>query len=377
MKKGAIFRGIDESVNLIFPLIFVFFVGLYLSMGWSPNKDGLPLFSFLVGTILMGLFHVPLGMAGFFVIPEMKAWAKERLSQSEGRRWLFRSLAASGALFFLFWAAESGEWFANPVAHKVIFYIGMTFFFAMRVQHSVAQSMGLSLLYNRNEEDLSEERRARLRRAEAWERRFATFLIVAVSLQGLVVGLTAVGIWTDPVPFLRTALRVVCFIAAMSMVLPALAVGSLNKTIFSLRYLLWPWALEYNWVGLGMLGMHGLEYLFFIRKISAESDGAPTRFWMWTPALIGFLACLPLVMANRGGFYSVFYGYTSAVFVGDPLPGFLKAMIAARLAFTIFHYSVDRELFRMRHPVSRKAFGKFMGFPEVHPVKNSPKVMAG
>lgn len=374
MKSYPIFSPFDERINLGLPVFFLGLLGFSLTTGWRPAPEAVDLFNFLAMTLLLGVLHITLTFGSPFVLPEMKSWWKERASGPAGLRFVGLHIAFFLFLLMLFWFAETRAGLESRAVRDAILFGSVSLYVVTgRCWHSLRQSMGLSLLYNRQTERscLSEKGRRRLETNERWERRLISGLIFSTAIQALFFVATMMeapltSAWVVPVKSFFLGLS---FVFALALVIQAVLISDLlswRKVVFSLRYLLYPMSFKMIWISYCVLVLHGLEYFFFYRMLGSRSSRS-LRPWDWMPviSMFGIFLCVlhfvPLFLGARPTLEFSF-GYTppEATALTSLV---ISAVLATRAALVNLHFMIDRHLFRMSDSVSRKAFGGLLGLP--------------
>lgn len=345
--RSDIFLKTDENINLAIPIIFLLLLILGFPIGGffqSTFGDSSRLAQRLMADIIfLNITHNAFTVMMIASFPELRPWMKAEGGGNE-RRFIGKVIMIFVVLFVLFLSALllENKWLF------ILFSLASAFF---PIQHALAQSLGLSLVYNSKTQDEPE----RKRRYEWLERR----LVMAFML--LIVG-SVVALRSNVIPaevlkseyglsyqsvLFRIALGLAIAIAGMMVLYPKKIRG--KKTLFALRYPVWAYSLVSP---LGLIAtqiVHGLEYFFVFRKMSTTS-----KFEKWKSASL-----LLLFLVIVFGIFRVIYenGYA-----GIPMKGPLWLTIIAALstAFSFLHYYLDRKMFLMRKPANQQTVGRLL-----------------
>lgn len=346
-RQVTYFNGQDEKWNLIFPLLFLIAtpIGFYFGLQFR-SYEAMLLYAVSQFAFLNGI-HVVFTLYMIREYPELKNWFKERkLNQpSTLFLWIGIWLALFGVLFWAAVAVKSMDFWQRQVA-LVLFVLKAMW----GTQHDIAQWRGLNVAFNQELQASSKNKKST--KLEFFER-----LLVRWILIGLCVTLLTFSLSHFFVPY-GNLVRMVS-VSVMGLLFVALIVNSFaffnwkwnRKVIFWLRMGLYPLAIFSPIALCGVRSSHGMEYLFVMRKMRANS-GAAQRSWNW---ILLFTMILPLV----------FFAFADPNILGwwasDHIPNILvSGLWAIALATLTFHFFLDAVLFRMRDLKTREAVGPLL-----------------
>lgn len=299
---------------------------------------------FLRDYIFLNTLHVPITMVMVLFLPELRTWM-ERKSSSLGK---FKYEAIATFLFFMILgilghrlggkSVELQPLIALPslnLAAKITFIL-------LSIYHGAGQLCGVSLSIQKSQphilNPLSEKRERILFRFLIWS--LVAFGFCTTLNTQTLVGRMPTG--TDL--FLRVDLILIA-VFAISIFLNAFSFDKSIKTkkLFFLSFLLiYPFFGTVPFVNLAIGANHGLVYFLISKKMISNSTLNPfqkRKFYFYTGGVCliwGFIA-IPRYLEKTDAFDS-----TGLIL----LLGFLTAM-------DLFHYWLDRNIFRMRHKENR------------------------
>lgn len=337
----------NERMNLILPIILL----VILVAGISVDGPFQTMFGdsstlaqrLLVDIVFLNVTHNAFTLMMIASFPELKSWTAEQGAGDPKKFWLKIGLIYLGlATFFLFALMSKAVWL------QAIFIFLSVFF---PIQHALAQSLGLSLVYNGKPNAKSEG----TQNPEKWERFLVMVLLFVVT--GTVLGLR----WLpESVEVRRSSFGLAqsSMLFLIPVAIGALLVGlmflyprpiRLKKIAFSMRYPIWAFSLASP---LGLMAtqiVHGFEYFSVVRRMSSNS-----KFSRWHGLTILLLCAVILIGILRVTFYDgIAHGRTD-------VPSWLAAAAAISTAFSFLHYYLDRELFLMRKPINRETVGQLL-----------------
>ncbi|MDZ4081697.1 MAG: hypothetical protein U1E10_02065 [Bdellovibrionales bacterium] len=355
--SSDIFSKTNERINLVLPIALL----LLLVLGVSADRYFQSLFgssSLLAQRLFADILFLNVTHNAFTVMmiasfPELRPWAMEQGRGSAGR-FVLKAVTIFFGLFVFFLAAllSDSKWLFAAFGIATIFF---------PIQHAIAQSLGLSLVYNSK----TLEETVKKRRTEWFERRLVLALIVLIV--GSVLAIQSNVFWPNVfLPnFFSVELHRGSFGLSTSSALFRLALGlgfvivglmffyprqiRAKKTVFALRFPIWAYSLVSP---LGLFAtqiIHGLEYLFVVRKMASAS-----RFDRWKSATL-FLLFVVIVF----GIFRVVY-FDGSIVSRAEAPVWLSVLAALSTAFSFLHYYLDRELFLMRRPTNQQTVGRLL-----------------
>lgn len=301
-------------------------------------------FAFLVGNAGDGLFgsvgHSGLAWGLLYLTPEGREWWKAHKIRVVAVACVF--FAAMLTLFFID-DSRFLTWF-------LALYISLTF------HHSLMQTQGITFAYSHeNEPDRSE--RQRIERLHS-KQRYAFGALVFLSCIYPVSELLG---W----PILTNLQNRIIYFAVGAAVALWLIFSNLtlsgpqkNKMIFLARTFCVPLGAFSVFAANGTRVIHSLEYILIYRKMLSNSESE--RLFK------GFQrVAISLTLYFSFSAIWIFFFLRSTEFTMDyeivtGLPAPLKVLAALTLTRSLMHYYMDRKIFRMSNPVSRRAFGALL-----------------
>lgn len=345
--KVQIFSKANERINLILPAAFLLALIFGIQIE-SPFRvafgDSAKLTQrLLVDILFLNVTHNAFTIMMLASFPELKAWTLSQGSGNTGRFWIKIGVIYCGLItLFLALLLSKSAWLHTA-------FILVSVFFP--IQHALAQSLGLSLVYNRKTSATSTQ----VKIPEWWERRLVTALLVAIvgSIFALRWAPNSLEIQRGTFGLAQSsslfyfALGIGVLLIATMFFYPKNIRG--KKIAFAMRYPIWAYSLV---TPLGLYAtqvIHGLEYLFVVKKMASKS-----KLVQWSRMTIMLLLAVVVI----GMFRDVFYdGYTERT---TEAPIWLTIAAAISTAFSFLHYYLDRELFLMRRPLNRETVGKLL-----------------
>jgi|GEM_PF-5751135 len=341
----SLFSPGQEVINLALPFFFIplLFIEITTSHRWVSSE--LDLGVFLTKMVFLNGIHVIFTFPMLFLLPELRNWlgAKSKKSYVSLPTHFF-AIFSLFAILNLFFPNQNSQNVASVGPWLVVFCLVV-----YRRYHIAAQTVGLSLIYNRKIEKnwtLSPVERSQVGRTDKWERRLAYFAFAMMIFYRM--GLPA----TSAHPFgsakwIFSALSFGATFCNLMLIWRLPYAKQSNKFYFALRYLFIPlscystvaiWAYEAH---------HGIEYLFLSQKmVSNSSAQANKRLLPWLGAL-GVIAIYTVAM--------LFGLRQSSVLLADYFnPRWFSFIALFTVTTSYLHYYIDGFLFRMRDPVTRR-----------------------
>lgn len=352
--SSDIFSKTNERINLMLPILFL----LLLVFGFSADSylriafgDSSRLAQrLLTDIVFLNVTHNAFTVMMIGSFPELRPWV---LAQGRGdaRRFLLKTVTIFTGLFWFFLAALLSN--LKPIYE--VFGLMMIFF---PIQHGLAQSLGLSLVYN----SIVQEEPEKKKRIEWIERRLviAFILLIVGSVIAIQSSLFSVEIARDEFGLssnsnlFRVVLAIGLVIVGLMLFYPRTI--RVKKTLFALRFPIWAYALVTPFGLVATQVIHGLEYFFVVRKMATSSN-----FERWKSATL-FLLFLVIVV----GVFRVVY-YDASLIARDQAPVWLVVLAALSTAFSFLHYYLDRELFLMRNLTNKQTVGRLLKKSPVAP----------
>lgn len=340
MANTTLFRPADEKWNLAIPVVFLvaILLGVQNPAKWfsAEISTGALIEELLVDVLLLNVTHNAFTVMMLVSFPEMREWLNR---QKGGAKGFFRR---AGLIFvglsFLFGLGIAGF---VPFFKELI--LPLSRFFP--IQHALAQSLGLSLMYNGRSALLGEKTNKWVEKTE----RYLIWGLIALMVAA-VWAATEFQIfgWTFQRLSFRTLFVASLLVSLLLMVISLLQPKStrLNKTLFALRYPVWALSIQSPLAIWATRAIHGLEYLFVVRKMASKS-----RFTAWSAVAVYVLLATFLFAVLR-----VFYFSYASTTMDSATPTYDALLILASVstAFSYVHYYLDRQLFLMRRKDNRE-----------------------
>lgn len=347
-KFTSLFSTPFEALNLAIPVIGLLYTIYDSASGsaWSSPRDKL-LIDFSRNIVFFSATHSLIPIFTAIYSPSFRSLISESTNARPHVFWGKVGGLFCG-LFLLSYAGISSkdgelEMFSNGIWGVLIY----VFFTAYYLHHVISQVFGFSVLYNKQENNLSPGFLAMERR----ERRL--FLILTVLVIGYFsLARTLVFIGASPeigrlfeefFPIVSAALILAILINGFS----GGASRRSNKWIFLLRLFNFPLSI-FSYTARGMITVfHGVETICLFHKV-IKRDGARLRPFGW---LLFFALSLVLTWLSLWQFT----GFDSVAKI-LPKTGelFDKFVLAFLLSISSVHYYIERVFYRMRNPRVRE-----------------------
>ncbi len=277
---------------------------------------------------------------------------RRALSSAWGPMSLIVLTAAGLCLFGLRWAeSHSVGHFKILVATLITVYVSL---------HSLRQSFGISILYNklaRDQGQLSAPQLDILKRGESFERRYVeiSFLLV-----GLGFFIDQLQLSNSQISFLATRTIAVFIFAFMFHLIWMYARIDARlfrlKILFLLRLGLTAMRSLAVFAGVGICAVHGVEYTMMYGRIEGHARDHSREASVWRRGLVAFLAV----------FVTLAVLFDTNIGLPKIIPGFhlggwwLDAMITINGSLVLFHIFLDRLMFQMKRPEIRLNTGAWL-----------------
>lgn len=347
-KPTSIFRPYDEILNLIIPILVLAFVAYELFVHRTFDVYGSSIgalgVNIIIDILLLNITHNAFTIMMFLSLPEMKLWLDTK--RGGARYFILRTFALLVFLIFIF---GFGFRFGKdvPYFNDLLLLAGVYF----PTHHALAQSLGLSILYNQKARAIGPTPMKWVEKLE----RVLILLLVPITIFFILAGqdTNVLGISLsemNPRSGLYLGVTVACLILICASLQPKST--RIKKLLFSTRFMVWALTVVSPLAVLATRAIHGLEYLFVVRKMSSNSQ-KPT----W-PILAFNVLALTAVFA----FVRIYYFMLRQKHQFNSLTEFniLTGITAISVAFTYVHYYLDRQLFLMRRPENREIIGRLL-----------------
>ncbi len=335
-----------EFLNLFFPFILVAICiwELINNYSFSPMEKNLGYM--LSKGLFLNHLHTFFTVLMFMYFPEARVWYKQK-TQTE-KFYLLRQIVILFALFLFFYSLlpflRTYSW-GRP--HLYVF--AMSTMMWVGFHHVLTQSFGLSLVYNRMFEGsahCTEPDKVLTRVLEKKERFYfrAMIFFVCIALYSK-FHLGEKYVATQ----ILTLCALICCIFLTLVVWRYPGAEHTNKRLFGLRYIFMPLAPISFVAYLSSLALHGVEYLFVLRKMYRNSSNAKKNI-RWDYLGMAFISLVYFFLTIGDQFI---LGWWMRPNLPDYLP-VLDFLAGVSGAYGYFHCHMDSALFRMSDPISRK-----------------------
>ena len=343
------FYGKDENFNLVLPLLFIVatFVGFYFGIQFNSFEENL--FLIVSQFVFLNWLHVLFTPYMLREYPELKAWYVNKCKQEPWTLfwWITMWLVFFAMSFWGLWAINTDNFWLKHLAFLVFSVRGM-----WGMQHAVAQWLGLNIAFNL---DLQKQSGSpKLVQAQKIERRLARWFLILLNFNILIFAF----------PHLLVPYVPYCQFIGINLMLVVLIIlfvnsfsffnGKMNrKFIFQLRMILWPLAFLSPIALCGARSMHGVEYLFTMRKMR-DNSSAGQKSWNWKLLIFLLLPLGVMFLADER---------VLGRWAQEQIPQYKLLVLAiwsAGIASLTLHYYLDSVLFRMRDAKTKEAVGPLL-----------------
>ncbi len=348
----GIFTPRAETLNLFFPFVLVAICmwELFYNYRFSPMEQN-------IGYMLSkGLFlnhlHTFFTVLMFIYFPEARAWYKQK-AQTE-KFYFIRQIVILVALFAFFYNLLP-YLRTHPVYRPNLYVFAMATMMWVGFHHVLSQSFGLSLVYNRMFEDsphCMDADKQLIRSLEKKERfyfRSMLFFVCPALYCKYHLGDTHL------ITLMLTLCSLICCIFLILVVWAYPGAEHTNKRLFGLRYIFMPLAPISFVAFMSSLALHGIEYLFVLRKMYRNSSN--------TKQYIRWDYCGMIVISLVYFFLTIGDQFILGWWMRPNLPNYLPVLdflAGISGAYGYFHCHMDSALFRMSDPISRKVFAPLL-----------------
>lgn len=330
---------------LWYPLVFLdilFFHGAYGLGASSINTK--TIFDFIRNILFLNSVHVLFSYLIMFRSTEVKAWI---VKQKGGAIVFWTKLGIVHILFFLFFILLKGGVFSNSLSINSSFIdiIVAIVTIAPVVHHPLAQTWGLSFLYDLKNYNCQNDKKTKLIRAGKRERGILVIFTIIYMVAGLIffsghfrLDNFSWSIYLISLLFLVSSLVIINYFTYPKP-------WNLNKLIFLMRLFAYPLTFISASARIVTGSCHGIEYFCVYKKIKKNSNGRCQ--WFSIAYLLLFLL----------GFFSILSLYGQTPFVKKIIPDFLsnqQYLTPLALSIIYTHYYVDALLYRFRDSSNRE-----------------------
>lgn len=218
--------------------------------------------------------------------------------------------------------------------------------FSFAAHHALSQIFGLSLIYNKN---LNVKNKIFIKVERLI---YHSFLVINLIAGNLFFIASSKMTFFDMNNYQKMHFYFYTFLLGNAFVLIIFPLildlrNGLNKAIFNIRYIFWPFSLLSSFAAFATMALHGIEYAFVIGKLTHLSK-------LIRPLFSLFLIFLVIVfgVVRIKGLQSIYgNGRITSIFL---------VVTAISVAFSFLHYYLDRKLFRMSKEENRAFLGEML-----------------
>jgi hypothetical protein len=320
------------------PILFLILALLdALYFKWSSVHVVGFLFSVVAGLLFLNHIHIGFTFLMLYEVPELRAWVTGQFGC--WRRFALRTAILIALLWLFFlgllnllpWVALDSFWSAT---------VFLLLTDTLGSRHVLWQSQGLYLTLFSPEQNYPLLRRLMGMMGLAF--------VVTVFVDGLHRSTAH-----PPLFMLTGILALIGFLIWLSILRQS---KGWQDRLFLLRYLLWP-VNGLSPVGrIGFQAMHGIEYFWVYRNLSAAQRRPGLSVFTWARTVI----MAPVVTAALG--IVLLYHYFPNALAGDRNDAhkILLGLLSLNLAITFAHYELDHRLFKMKDPMTRQIVGPLL-----------------
>lgn len=353
--SARIFRLKDEWIQVCLTIFFILVVlcELFIPFVQKFARENFFQVNYVASLILFEALHVLLTFLVLLFVPEMKKWISERWSNQPKNFWLGVVIVISAFTLILFvsgggrFVYNGDSWFTHIVSMSAI---------ALTLHHRLSQTKGISLAYglaSLQPEQLNEKQKYLFR---IQNHLYLTLLLVLIPLYWISYRRFFLHNKLDyDWSTIRTGMFVLAIIAS-GIILAIQFIGiyikqKTNKNfyeiIFNLRLFFYVFVPFSFFSVIAMETLHGFEYVFLWRKMGDQFDHSKQKL-------------RPLIVINIAVLIMIYYTLT----YGDSIFGkngvWTDLVFAFVTGITLTHFLLDRTIFRMRNPVTRKIIGPLL-----------------
>lgn len=342
-----IFSGRDEIINLIAPLVFLPLVVAEMVLG-APALS--------VRIFLLNFIEVGLGSAGhnglswglLFLTPEGRLWLRDK----GGRRQILKMSLISLSIFLF--AATIFCFFLDEGGLVLKTYLAIDWFLIHH--HSLNQTKGLSMMYSFHSPSDSRSPELNPVHRQKQYAFHALLFLAQIPMLNYIFDFPILTTWPEKWGYAIVTSAVVLWILRLNLRLPD---NQRNRLIYLSRLFYFPLTSFWFTAALAFRVLHGVEYLFVYRKILAQSKKS---LFLSRRALIGYSFLFFFIAVGLWTFSTVRSEGFLWLFPQDgKIPMWLRIMAALSVTRLYTHYYLDRQLFRMRDPITKKWIGRLVG----------------
>lgn len=340
-----------EAFNIALPLVLAV-PGIYEALGGIRlGRDELIFGKLLANNLFLNYLHVYLTLAMLWTVPELKSWIRETTKGRPSRFWA-PVLSIILLTYLVFYLLRQ-----RPFEIHELILLGMVILvFATPGHHTIAQVHGLSLVYQKRIEALGlsgPSESPRERTSARLERLSFHGLIGFYCTYQVQLALGFTQGRGPPTGSFATAVHVgIAFFAFAAFVAGCAQRGAWKSTkpLYLARLLVFPLVPFSNFAYFGVAALHGVEYLGVYGLMTSQSKIEPEkrRRLHWIAGSLVFVGMLMQLTRFQEGLGEIFYSSEGEV------PLALKVIALGALGTIYIHYYLDRILFRMRNPITRR-----------------------
>ena len=330
----------DEMINLAVPIFFLLLFAVTQALGMRALTYH-SIHILFINFFLFNTLHVAPTFFMVFYLPEFHAWYRDQ-STAE-KIWHLTRLVLAVTLIALLFSNLYTD-FRDPISA-----FAWEFFVALMPGfHNLRQIQGLSSAYNQILKPDDTLHVSRWQRGVRREKALFAVFIASLLITGHVFFIRYEGHRSGNLWFPSVMMVLVVGILLNSCTMFT-GVALRRKLVYQLRLLLFPFTFTFRIPIWGVTGVHGLEYWFVWRKMSANSKFRPA---LSAKLVFALLLCLVTVCGIVG--YKVWPFDDLSVASRPGAERWFAALSAMSTSLVYIHYYLDRQIFAMKDPLVRK-----------------------
>lgn len=335
-------RSRTEKLQLVLPFFFIILAILEVCGSWHVPNSHQRYWIFTSNILFLNSIHVGFTFMILSALPLAQAWRQENQSS-------FFFIAPSLSLFILFFVFS---WFFSKEDDAIGLILALMYRF-FGFYHLIKQSLGISLLYDRNFE--KQEKRSN---DSSFEKIVFSGLIAVTFFRCFTEFSNEYSWWSENANSILIHLLTFSLLSLVLLLFANKLIRHsetrLIKWIFLCRLFLLPLSMV-SFLGLiGLVATHGVEYAFIIRKMSLSS-GIELSSYLQGFSLVALFTVVTLsLVSTHSGLLSFW--------VVDGFKGsFLHKLAWVTFSsITFIHYYIDGILFRFKNSWVRENIGPLL-----------------
>lgn len=342
-KQNKTFIFSSEYEDYFIFAVNIFFISFTLLFAYKPSLYVTERTSlYLIRDYLFfNTLHVPMSLYLILMVPELKTWVRRKNSILGNYKYEIATVFFVFIIISIFGhvVGQLNKPLRPIFSSPTLFFAGSLLFGLLNIYHGLGQNCGVSLTIQKTNLDPTNDK------AERRERSLFRFLTWAVVLFSCAFQLQLAydNPWTQPFASFFSA---VLALFAISIILNAFtfAKNIRKKKVFFLSFLVvYPFITFVPFVSFVIGAQHGIVYFFITKKMVKNSSLEKTKkrkmlSWMALTALVWGIICIPRY-------------YEISKYLGSY---FLLILLGFLTSVDLFHFWLDRNIFRMRHKENRE-----------------------